>query len=98
MQPTDIQVHKKEYDDFMQRWLIEVSFEVEGHDQPYMATLISEDGKQWRNNGLRFFPEKHEGGTPDLRYLFAEGDPKEIEAVSEMLQDGGIIALLAAGQ
>lgn len=95
MKPVNVQIHKKQYDDLMRRWVADVSFEVEGHDQPYIATLVSRDGSAWKSNGVRFNPvdpeelrQEAEGEEVEFGdWIYFEGNEKELEKVVEALRD-----------
>lgn len=94
MKPINLQVHKKEYDDWMRRSTADVSFEVEGHDQPYIVTLVSTDGVSWKSNGVRFNPsnpdelrQEAEGEEVEFGdWIYFEGNEKELEKVVEALK------------
>ncbi len=100
MKPIHMHKQRKEYDDLMRRWVAEVSFEIDGHDQPYRVTLVSPDGSEWKSNGVRFNPsnveelqQEAEGDEVEFReWVYFEGNEKELEKVVEALRDPGFLA------
>lgn len=90
MQPTEINVIRKDYDLFMERWLAEVTFAIEGHDQPYIVMLVSDSGEEWRSNGVRFNPvslEKNGEVAEEARVELTEDEDEDVDVDVDNVDD-----------